>query len=85
MPVGHSVTYEDSDNRMGHHRPLVMRQHPLNVEVRSDSERSTSGTADDVRLMRLTEISISKSVTRQSRHKEEDGSFHELAENEILS
>lgn len=31
MPVGHSQ-YEDPDL---HHRPLVMRQHPLNVEVRT--------------------------------------------------
>jgi hypothetical protein len=35
MPVGHAVTYEDPDIHMGHHRPLVMRQHPLNVEVRT--------------------------------------------------
>lgn len=35
MPVGHGVTYEDPDIHMGHHRPLVMRQHPLNVEVRT--------------------------------------------------
>ncbi|CRK98729.1 CLUMA_CG012054, isoform A, partial [Clunio marinus] len=33
LPVGHSVTYEDPDIHMGHHRPLVMRQHPLNVEM----------------------------------------------------
>lgn len=32
VPGGHSVTYEDPDMHLGHHRPLVMR-HQLNVEV----------------------------------------------------
>ncbi|XP_070500750.1 uncharacterized protein, partial [Chironomus tepperi] len=32
IPVGQSLTYEDPDMHLGHHRPLVMRQHPLNAE-----------------------------------------------------
>ncbi|XP_070504542.1 myb-like protein D, partial [Chironomus tepperi] len=33
IPVGQSLTYEDPDMHLGHHRPLVMRQHPLNAEM----------------------------------------------------
>lgn len=73
MPVGHSAAYEDPDIHMGHHRPLVMRQHPLNVEVRIRHQQLfCSGTNDrkesfffrfclfSETLMRLKEISIFK-------------------------
>lgn len=33
LPGGQSLTYEDPDVHIGHHRPLVIRQHPLNMEV----------------------------------------------------
>lgn len=76
MPVGHSVTYEDPDIHMGHHRPLVMRQHPLNVEVSVTymlmgifdiwqakwfSTFEKAYSAANT-LMRLSEISISEKV-----------------------
>lgn len=43
---GHSVTYEDPDAHIGHHRPLVMRHHNMEVSDRRfaftnfDSEHS---------------------------------------------
>lgn len=37
LTAGHSVTYEDPDAHLGHHRPLVMRHHH-NIEVSFSSK-----------------------------------------------
>ena len=55
LPGGQSLTYEDPDVHIGHHRPLVIRQHPLNMEV--CQRLSTLITAWVLQAIKIAEIS----------------------------